>query len=336
MSSTTQTSRCRVAFLMLTYNQASLVRESALACLAQECEPLDIIFSDDASKDNTYEVLQAVASDYKGPHNLIVRRNEKNAGIGEHFNILIETFKNDLFIASAGDDISLPNRAAALIKAWDDSGQKVDLISSHCMQMAYSGTVGRQIKTEGLASLTPEQWLIKRPYIIGATHAFTRRLHTRFGPFSSGLAGEDQIMAFRATCAGGAVIVNEALVLYRDGGISRRPNEMTPAEQLAWTRKVNRIDVTEMRQIVKDADTAGYGQLARERLQDKLNRAVFMEDILNHNSWKPMLAIARRHTELPFLWRHKKIITTLFHEPYAVFQKHNQARRQFIRRLRGR
>lgn len=336
MSSSTQKNQHRVAFLMLTYNQASLVRESALACLAQECEPLDIIFSDDASKDNTYELLQEVARDYKGPHNLIVRRNEKNAGIGEHFNILIETFKNELFIASAGDDISLPHRAATLIKAWDDSEQKVDLISSHCMQMSYNGVVGRQVNTDDLATVTPEQWLIKRPYIIGATHAFTRRLHTHFGPFLSGLAGEDQIMTFRATCAGGAVTVNEALVLYRDGGVSRRPNEMTPAEQLAWTQKVNRIDVLEMRQIIKDADTAGYGQLARKRLQDKLNRAMFMEGILNHNTWKPMLVIARRHTELPFLWRHKKIITTLFHEPYAVFQKHNQARRQFIRRLRGR
>lgn len=336
MPSTSQTSPRRVAFLMLTYNQASLVRESAQACLAQACEPLDIIFSDDASKDNTYEVLQEVARDYKGPHNLIVRRNEKNAGIGEHFNILIESFKNELFIASAGDDISLPNRAATLIKAWDDSEQKVDLISSHCRQMAYDGTVGRQVNTDDLSVVTPQTWLVKRPYIIGATHAFTRRLHTRFGPFSSDLTGEDQIMTFRALCAGGAVTVNEALVLYRDGGISRRPAEMTPAEHLAWLRKVNRIDVAEMRQILKDAVTAGHGELARQRFQDKLNRAVFMKDILDHSEWKPMLAISRCHPDVPFFWRHKKIITTLFHEPYAKFQKHNQARRQFIRRLRGR
>lgn len=326
----------RVALLMLTYNQASLVRQSARACLDQDCEPLDIIFSDDASSDNTYEILQDVARNYRGPHRVIVRRNEKNAGIGEHFNILIASFENELFIASAGDDISLPNRARVLIKAWDDSGQKADLISSHCKQMDYNGTVGRQVNTDDLATVTPQQWLNNRPYIIGATHAFTRRLHTRFGPFLSDLTGEDQIMTFRAVCAGGAITVNEALVLYRDGGISRRPDEMSPAEQLAWTRKVNRIDVAEIRQIITDAETAGYGKLARAQFLGKLNRAVFMTDILDHNSWRPMLAAARRHPDVSLLWRYKKIVTTIFHEPYAVFQKRNQARRQFIRRLRGR
>jgi glycosyltransferase involved in cell wall biosynthesis len=326
----------RVAFLMLTYNQASLVRESAMACLAQECEPMDIVFSDDASSDNTYDILQEIASSYAGPHNLIVRRNEKNAGIGEHFNILIETYHNELFIASAGDDISVPTRARALIQAWDNKQQKPELISSHCIRMAYDGTPGQQINTDDLAPVTPTQWLNKRPYIIGATHAFTRRLHTRFGPFSRDLTGEDQIMVFRALCEGGAITVNQALVYYRDGGISRKPSEMSPAEQLAWVRKVNKIDIAEMRQIIKDAETAGYGKQARDRFQDKLDRAYFMRDILAESRFKPMLAVARRHPGISLLWRHKKIITTLFHEPNAVFQKHNQARRQFIRRLRGR
>lgn len=336
MSTPTLPSPRRVAFLMLTYNQANLVRESAMACLAQECEPLDIIFSDDASSDNTYEILQDIARHYTGPHNLVVRRNATNAGIGEHFNILIDTFKNELFIASAGDDISLPHRARTLIKAWDDQHNKADLISSHCFQMAYNGTVGKQIKTDDLAPVTPCDWLNKRPYIIGATHAFTRRLHMRFAPFSRDLTGEDQIMVFRALCEGGAITVDEALVRYRDGGISRRPSEMSPAEQLAWVRKVNRIDVAEMRQILKDAESAGYEKQAKERLQDKLDRAIFMSDILNETRFRPMLEIARRHPGIPFWWRHKKIITTIFHEPYAVFQKHNQARRQLFRRLRGR
>lgn len=321
---------------MLTYNQATLVRESAQACLAQNSEPLDIIFSDDASPDNTFEILQEIARNYVGPHKVIVRRNEKNLGIGEHFNKLIATYDNELFIASAGDDISLPDRAQSLISAWDESQQRADLISSHCIQMAYDGTLGKQINTDDLAPITPTQWLNNRPYIVGATHAFTRRLHMRFGPFSSDLVGEDQIMVFRALCSGGAITLNKACVLYRDGGISRQPHQMSHTARLAWIRKINNIEIAELRQLIKDAQTAGYGELAVARFQNKLARDVFMAEIFKESRLLPMLAIGVKHTSIPFWWRIKKIFTTLFNEPYAIFQRYNQSRRQYIRRLRGR
>lgn len=330
------TSQHRVAFLMLTYNQANLVRQSAQACLAQQCEPLDIIFSDDASTDGTFDVLQEIARDYAGPHHLIVRRNERNLGIGEHFNTLIAGYDNELFIASAGDDISLPNRASALIDAWNGSQQKADLISSHCYQMSYDGHVGKEVRTDALDGLTPLQWLEKRPYIIGATHAFTRRMHLRFGPFAPDLVGEDQIMVFRSLCMGGAITLDQALVCYRDGGVSRRPDQMSPAENLAWIKKINRVEVAELRQLIRDAHLAGLGAAAERQFGAKLNQAVFLSEVLAETRFLPMLGIAMRHRAVPLLWRYKKAFTTYFHEPYAVFQRHNHKRRQFMRRLRGR
>lgn len=333
MTMTNPNSPYRASLLMLTYNQANLVRESAAACLAQDCEPLDIVFSDDCSSDHTFEVLQDIAAGYQGPHRLTVRRNPKNLGIGEHFNLLIRESGSEFFIASAGDDISVPTRARALIEAWDRSHQKADLISSQCIRMHYDGTLGELKSTDKLDGVTAASWLQHRPHIIGATHAFTRRLHEHFGPFNHDVVGEDQIMVFRAACLGTAMTLDGAYVHYRDGGVSRQPALNTEAERQAWERKVRRLDIIEMRQLLRDAQTAGHGDLARSHLEKWLNCSTFMYDLTGQETFEGMLAVSRQHPELSFFWRYKKVLTHYFREPYAVFRRKNLARKE-LRRLR--
>jgi glycosyltransferase involved in cell wall biosynthesis len=326
----------RVTLLLLAYNQASLVRESALACLAQNCEPLDIVFSDDASTDNTYDILVDVASAYRGPHKVTVQRNPKNLGIGEHFNALIAASSGQLLIASAGDDVSVPDRASRIIQAWDESGQKADLISSHCIRMQYDGVLRQQIYTDALDRITAVQWAQKRPYIIGATHAFTRRLHERFGPFNPDVGREDQIMVFRAICAGGAITINKALVQYRDGGFARTSNEMTSAAHLASLRKNAKLDLAELKQLMRDANLTEQSTVLQQIFQPQLHRASFLDDLMPRTELQSMLAVVMRHRAVPFWWRIKKVFAIFFHDFYTDFQRYNQARRQFIRRVRGR
>lgn len=330
------TSCRRVAFLMLTYNQGTLVRASAEACLSQQCEPLDIIFSDDASSDDTFEVLQDVVRNYEGPHHVIVRRNEKNMGIGGHINALIASYPNEFYVASAGDDISMPDRAKALIQVWDDSQQKLDLISSHCIQMSYDGRPGDVIRTDMLNGLTPTDWMMRRPYVVGATHAFTRRLHLKFGPFVPGVVGEDQVMVFRALCAGGAATLDQAYVYYRDGGISRKPEQMSSAEHLAWIRKKNLADMAEMVQIIKDAELAGFGADADRIFSEKLERARFLSAVLDERRFVQMCRVARRYPSVPFWWRFKKVVTTRFYAPYHAIHRFNLKRRDWARTLKNR
>jgi glycosyltransferase involved in cell wall biosynthesis len=328
----------RACFLVLTYNQAHLVRESALAALAQDCEPLEIVFSDDASTDNTFEVLQEIAAGYHGPHRLTVRRNPQNLGIGEHFNVLIRDIGSQFFIASAGDDISLPQRARTLLEAWDRSHQKADLISAQCIRMHFDGTLGEFKHTDNLEGVTPAQWLESRPFIIGATHAFTKRLHTHFGPFNRDVVCEDQAMVFRAACLGTALTLPEAQVHYRDGGVSKQTALDTPAQILAWERKTRRLHIIEARQILRDAKTAGLEDLAKSHLEQKLHYMCFLDDLAQHenDSFGAMMAVGRRHPQMPFFWRYKKVLTSYFRESYAVIRRKNEARKQFFRRLRKR
>ena len=80
----------RASLLLLAYNQERYAEEAARSCLAQESEPLEIVFSDDASSDRTHEILATIAAEYRGPHRVVVRRNETNLGITGHYNRLVE------------------------------------------------------------------------------------------------------------------------------------------------------------------------------------------------------------------------------------------------------
>ncbi|MGQ5521727.1 glycosyltransferase family 2 protein [Chitinimonas sp. PSY-7] len=302
----------RVAFLLLAYNQAGLVKESALAALAQDSEPLDIVFSDDASTDDTFAVLQAVATTYKGPHRLTVRRNEKNLGIGEHWNTLIAASSCDLLIASAGDDISLPNRARSLIEAWENTQQRADLITSQCIHMYYDGRLGPQIHTDKLDGMTPTEWLAKQPHIVGATHAFTRRLHQHFGPFIPGMVNEDQVTVFRALCLGGAITLDKALVHYREGGISSKPQRLTMDEKRRWKNKKLRLEIIEAQQVLHDARIAGHEALVQACYQIPLRRKTFLLDLNNQSSLLSLLRTAAQHSGLPWYWRYQKAIAAAF------------------------
>lgn len=179
--------------LLLAYNQQNFVAQAAQSCLDQVGEPLEIILSDDGSTDDTFEILQKVARQYNGPHRVILRQNARNLGIADHYNTLIELATSQLLITAAGDDISYPERAQTLYKAWQDSGFKLDLIASYAQSVTHTGqATGKTIKVDQLADWKDAaDWCAKRPYVVGATHAFTKRTWSEFGPISSDIPFED-------------------------------------------------------------------------------------------------------------------------------------------------
>ena len=73
-----------VSILLITYRQPDTIGAALRGALAQTYEPLEIIASDDASGDGTWEAMCAAAQGYAGPHRLRLNRNEANLGIGAH------------------------------------------------------------------------------------------------------------------------------------------------------------------------------------------------------------------------------------------------------------
>lgn len=102
-----------VSFLIVFYNQENFAKEAIEGALSQDYENLEIILSDDGSKDNTIQEIQKAVKDYKGPHKIIINKNDPNLGISKHFNKLIyELSHGDYIVFAGGDDVSHPSRVS--------------------------------------------------------------------------------------------------------------------------------------------------------------------------------------------------------------------------------
>jgi len=317
----------RISVLLLAYNQASTVRGAAESLLAQACEPLEVILSDDASSDETYAVLEDVARVYRGPHAVRARRNASNLGIGAHYNRLITESTGELLVTAGGDDLSLPSRVAKLAAAWDATGGRADLVASHFIDLLPSGELGKRVATDDLAEVTLQGWLARRPYIVGATHAFTRRVMSRFGPFIEGLWYEDQVMTFRAIVSGGGITVPEPLVHYRRGGSSQWAHAGCGSRLVRWTGVQNRRLLAEIAQLERDAEIAGCRDEVHRVLAGMLQRERFLEALVNAESTRERWRALGTAPTLPLGWRVGKLLRFVFPD-YAAALKRRRLKRK--------
>ena len=211
-----------VSFCVLGFNQEAFIREAIEGAFAQTYQPLEIVLSDDCSADRTFEIMREMAEGYRGPHRVVLSRNERNLGIVGNLNKMMELSRGELVLKSDGDDVSLPHRAERLVEAWLASDRRIKSLHSDVMRMDMDGRdIGRlgtpRIMRTDRAPLTI---LRNNLYVLGAASAWTRDLFDRFGPIDPAAIVEDTVIPFRAAVLGEVGYVDEPLVRYRVGGIS--------------------------------------------------------------------------------------------------------------------
>ena len=322
-----------VTIVFLAYQQAQWARASAEACLAQTGGPYEILLSDDHSTDGTFEVLQEVAAAYQGPHQVRVRRSPVNVGIGQHYNDLVQEAQGELLVTMAADDFSTSDRVERQLAAWEATGRQADLIACHVRDMDPQGGLHDVIRVDDLGQWTSiGQWASHRPYIIGATHAFTRRLMTRFGPLDPQVFYEDQIMVFRAIALGGAVTVDAPLVQYRRGGTSMKPTFDSPEAFLRWTQRQRQREIAEMRQLLADARLLGCTPLMEQHVGRQLARTVYLHTLAETTTDAERWRLVREHRELPVWWRLRKALHYLYPRQTLALKRWHRTLRERMRR----
>lgn len=90
---------------MPNYNHAHLVGEALQSLLGQSFKPSEIIIVDDASTDNSLEVLESYA---QRERTIRIVRNERNQGVIYNLNRLTEWASSDYVMFLAADDHVLP------------------------------------------------------------------------------------------------------------------------------------------------------------------------------------------------------------------------------------
>lgn len=288
-------SRPLVSVLLIAYNQASVVADAVAGALAQTYSPLEILISDDCSTDGTWAAIEAAVRDYRGPHRIVLNRNEPNAGISAHLSKLAAMSQGALLVVAAGDDVSVPDRCARLVDCWNAQGQRVDLIASDLVEFEpASDDAGRIAPTDLGQYKNFDDWARERPWVVGASHAWSRRLFERFGPMLPGAMAEDQIMTFRAVMSGGAYSLREPLVRYRRGGLSGKKRFRTVEQFIARVKLTTAFGLVESDQFQRDAQIAGVGEPMRALLVPKLAREHYARDVFAVRGFGAKLALLLR------------------------------------------
>ncbi|HKT97301.1 MAG TPA: glycosyltransferase [Paraburkholderia sp.] len=306
--------------LLIAYNQAGVVADAIAGALAQTYSPLEILISDDCSTDGTWAAIEASVREYRGPHRIVLNRNEQNAGISAHLSQLAAMSQGALLVIAAGDDVSVPERCARLVDCWNALARRVDLIASDLVELepaSASVSVSAQASLDAghdAGRIAPtdlgkyknfDDWARERPWVVGASHAWSRRLFERFGPMLPGAMAEDQIMTFRAVMSGGAYSLREPLVRYRRGGLSGKKRFRTVEQFIARVKLTTAFGLVESEQFQRDAQIAGVGEPMRALLVPKLARERYARDVFAAPGLGARLGLLLRtpHVKAGFKWR---------------------------------
>lgn len=256
-------------------NQERFIREAVEGALAQTYQPLEIILSDDCSKDRTFEIMRKMAESYQGPHKIILNQNPSNLGLAGHSNRLAELAHGQLLVGVAGDDVCLPNRAEIVYQAWENSGKRAMGIQSGFIAIDENGVVLDELSEgcgNGEIEFNEQKPVLEdyihtlRPGIIGCALACSPNIYSVFGPLPEALIHEDNVIALRALCLGSLSLINVPLVKRRFHGnnlYSRRHEQV--ATWNAVKRQESRTIRDAMNRVVMYETFLSDLRTARER-----------------------------------------------------------------------
>ena len=202
--------------ILLSHDCERVIGVALQSLLEQDCEPMEVIVSDDASTDDTYAVLEGMLARYAGPHRVKLRRRTVNSGSkSAHLNEVFPLASGRYLVSFDGDDISERGRTSRILAAFraDDS---VSAVYSDYAFMEEGGRAGapRGVRHPPNGS-SARRWFARiDAFASGATLAIRRDVVETFGPLEPDI-NEDVVLPFRASLLGEVRFLDQPLVRVR-------------------------------------------------------------------------------------------------------------------------
>jgi glycosyltransferase involved in cell wall biosynthesis len=198
---------------LLTYNNERYVNEAVNSVLNQTYSPLEIIISDDNSKDRSFELVEEIIKNYKGPHKVILNKNTVNMGLCAHLNKVISMASGYYIIGCAGDDVSVKDRVQ---KVYDHiANTNIKYLNTAFYVLNADKATDNSIHTKNSNNTSDIIGYLKNPDVLGATVAFSKDLFHVFGNLGADNFIEDNVLAFRGFLLKSVSYLNEPTVYYR-------------------------------------------------------------------------------------------------------------------------
>jgi glycosyltransferase involved in cell wall biosynthesis len=275
-----------ITFALLTYNQERYVQKAIEGALSQTYPSLEILISDDASDDETYQIVLSQVKNYTGAHKIVLNRNETTLGLCRHVNKIFALASGQMIVVAAGDDISFPSR---VMKIYEVLRAKSPLLI-HSRAILIDGD-GRPVSNVNLPyekfqriMASPEKAAISGSLYLGATGAWNKKLFDQYGPLKYDDAFEDLVLGFRAALENGVVFIDEPLIYYRYnvGWSAKAVKAWDLRGQIAWERKHVAMMLAVFRQRLADAECNGTtSDDIQALLRSRIERYKRIESVMN-------------------------------------------------------
>ena len=291
-----------LSVLIANYNHARYLLEALEAILAQSYRPVEIIVADDASTDNSVEIIQSFARE-----NSLIRlvRNDQNIGVVLNGNRLLELASGEYVYFAAADDRVLPGlfeKSMRLLAQYPQAGLCSALArlmneTSKDIGLKQSRIISRQASF--LSAQECRRALEQHGgWMVGSTTIFSRQalldaggFIPELGPYVDGFT--QQVIALRS----GVCFIPEPLANWRRMETGYSQTVVLDVEQhLEWVNYMTRLMRTTYRDLFPPEYVAqqereclyGVGVAAGRNLQraqavyvDHMRRALFPLNLLD-------------------------------------------------------
>lgn len=210
----------KVSLCLISYNQEKFIEEAIEGVLNQDYNNLEIIISDDCSTDNTYSIIEKIVSKYKGGKKVQINRNKTNLGLVKHVNKVIEFATGDIILLSAGDDVSLCDRASNTVKYFEEN-ETLQAVAFSTQNIDAEGKViGENATNQDIifSRNSPNYLMSCNMVTPGFGLAFRKSIFDEFGPLNDDCQTEDSTIRFRCILRGNVIYSAQKGLLYRIHG----------------------------------------------------------------------------------------------------------------------
>jgi glycosyltransferase involved in cell wall biosynthesis len=206
-----------VTFALFAYNQEKYIREAVEGAFSQTYEPLEIILSDDCSTDKTFKIMEEMAKNYKGPHKIVLNRNEVNLGLANHLNFVAKMASSEIIVVAAGDDKSFPWRVSTLAAVFQKFTNAMAIYSNYRI-MDKNNSQPTEMAARKICTINQGYFDILfcgGGVGTGATYAYRRQCFFWPERLPGSISAEDKILPLRGIILGKVVHIVENLIDYR-------------------------------------------------------------------------------------------------------------------------
>jgi glycosyltransferase involved in cell wall biosynthesis len=304
----TQPELPRVSFLLFAYNQEQYVEAAVAAAFAQDYSNLEIILSDDGSKDGTFGIMKTMAAAYAGPHHVRVNRTRENRGVLAHLYEVAALATGTYLVGAAGDDISYPQRVSRLTAAFLESGadaafSRYDLMDEH--GRVFAENVAPAVGEYDVAAYFPAGGVRQ---IMGVSSAYSREVFEAIPLLPEPIMAEDYYFSlFLGLRSRRTAFVDEPLVRYRlhPGALSNADERTASLEDYEAAVARSSKNAASVLRLFERAATSGEGvdpawgnkaEVDLARLRRDIAFHEFRANWLGTSFWQRLAAVARHHS----------------------------------------